>query len=61
MRVDRSVVQAVLALFIVAGVFALLQFGRDGRVPNEALFGLLGMVAGYYFGARAADPPEGKS
>ena len=58
MKVDRSVVQAVLALFIVAGVFALLQFGREGRVPTEALFGLLGAVIGYYFGARAVESSE---
>lgn len=53
-QVDRSIVQAVLAVLIVAGVFLTLQFGRDGRISNEALFGLLGVVVGYYFGARAS-------
>lgn len=52
-KVDRSVVQAVLAVLIVAGVFLTLQFGREGRIPSEALFGLVGIVVGYYFGTKA--------
>lgn len=52
--VERSTVQAILAVLIVAGVLLLLAFGREGRVPGEALWSLVGLVVGYYFGAASS-------
>lgn len=53
---DRATVQGILAILIVVGVFLLVGFGKEGRVPMEALFGLAGAVVGYYFGSSAARP-----
>ena len=47
---DRATIQGVLAIIIVIGVFLLIGFGPEGRIPLEALFGLAGAVVGYYFG-----------
>jgi len=49
-EISRGTVQAVLAVLIVVGAFLLIGFGREGRVPTEALFSLVGLVVGYYFG-----------
>lgn len=52
--VERSTVQAILAVLIVAGVLLLLAFGREGRLPDNALWSLVGLVVGYYFGAASS-------
>lgn len=46
--------QAILAVLIVAGVLLLLAFGREGRLPDNALWSLVGLVVGYYFGAASS-------
>ena len=58
-RVDRSTIQAVLAVLLVTGTFVVIVFGQTGKVPLEALFSLMGGVVGYYFGASVNKPSDG--
>lgn len=58
MPVDRSFVQAVLAVLIVTGAFLLVAFVREGELPTEALWSLVGLVVGYYFGAGVIRPDD---
>ena len=58
-QIDRSIVQALLAVVIVLGTFLLLGFGREGSVPNDALWSLVGLVVGYYFGVVQRRPGDG--
>lgn len=62
MEVHRSVVQAILAVVLVAGAIFILAWDREQRVPTEVLWSLVSLVVGFYFGASsaAATPTSGK-
>ena len=64
MAVDRSVVQAILAIIIVVGALGILVWDREARLPTELLWSLVSLVVGFYFGSAtgtSGPPARGKS